>query len=301
PHEGIGDGLLNLLLADRVQERAVFGQPPREDVVHRHATALDDMSVRGVFVAEIEVEEAAAPRRAAAARIALGLVVAHPPVEDGDLVARGDGPRALDASLTVGEDRRVGVAAVVAQPAAGHAGVRDDDEPLLREERELRLGGRDGLGIARVDLALPRGIGNDHVSGPEGTACEDAPAGDRAVAELDRRQTEHRFDAPILAHRGSSTMFEGSKVRSGLAGAPEPRDGPARALVRAWWRLGVRCLRARGRLRSHVSRGIDACGPDLARPALRALRACVARAWPRPFGSHLAGRMVGPFGSRLAG
>src|ERR1019366_4609064 len=97
------------------------------------------------------------------------------------------------------------------------------------------------------------------------------------------------------------TMFEGSKVRSGLSGAPEHRDGAARALVRAWWRLGVRCLRARGRLRSHVSRGIDACGPDLARPALRALRACVARAWPRPFGSHLAGRMVGPFGSRLAG
>src|ERR1019366_5008202 len=193
-HERVCDGLLNLLLTDRVQERSILGEALREDLVHRHA-AVDDVSVPGVFVAEIEIDEPSATRRAAATRVASWFVVAHPPVEDGHLVARADGARALDASLAIREDRRIGTAAMVAEPTAGHARVRNDDELPLRQEGELCLGSRNGLRIARVDAPLPGGIRDDHVARLERTAREDASSGDGTVPELDRRQAEHRLGA----------------------------------------------------------------------------------------------------------
>ena len=116
----------------------------RSDLVHRRrlpsrtSTCAASSSERSKLIVPRH-------RGPAAARIARGLVVAHPAVEDGDLLARGDGARALDAPLAARVERGVGVAAVVAQPAAGDARIGNDDL-VARQQRELRLGRGGGLG-----------------------------------------------------------------------------------------------------------------------------------------------------------
>src|SRR5882672_10321059 len=124
PHQRVGDGLLYLLLPDAMKKLPVLRELLAKNVVQRHGIVLEDVRVLGILVAEVEVDEATASRRPATARVTLRLVVADPAVKDGHFLAGRDCPRGLDASFAVGEDGRIGVAAMVAEPAARHAGVR---------------------------------------------------------------------------------------------------------------------------------------------------------------------------------
>src|SRR5580692_5848615 len=102
-YQRAGDGLLHLLLPDRAQKLSVLRQAAADDIVHHDAAALPDLDVRRVLIAEVEIDGSPAARRPAPARVALGVVVAHPSVEDGHLFAGRDGPGALDPSRPVRE------------------------------------------------------------------------------------------------------------------------------------------------------------------------------------------------------
>ncbi len=176
-----------------------------KDPVHHELVAPPQLDVRRVLVAQVEVDIAAAQGGFAPARVPVRIVVAHPAIEDRHLLARGDGARALDAAFTARVEGRVGIAAVVAEPAPGDRRV-GDDHLITRKEGELGLRRGHRRRVSHVDPALPGCVGDDDVTRAEGLAREDPAPGDLAVAEDDRRQAEHRLDtSPAHPARPMST------------------------------------------------------------------------------------------------